>query len=234
MGAQVIHVTDDIDSNSWIIGLDPARPDYCHCQIDKDQPSALFYAYQQSLMLPVFLFDAPSILILGVGAGASLSHAALVPNASVVGVEVSSALIDLAADKLKFAHRDKVHIMDAREASAKISGSFDVIQVDVVDANAQISLYDEAFYVGIMSLLASGGWLAVNMSSQTPISKANHVAVLQKLARDHGKELYLFACGDGDLVVYLGSCSPDFMARKELIEDATDSDYSDVIDRFNG
>jgi SAM-dependent methyltransferase len=234
MSVQVIHVIDDNDSNSWIIGLDPARPDYCHCQIDKDQPSALFYSYQQALMLPVFLFDAPSILILGVGAGASLSHAALVPNASVVGVEISSALIDLAVDKLKFAHRDKVHILDAREASSKISGSFDVIQVDVVDDKAQASLYDEAFYLGVMSMLASEGWLAVNMSSQTPISKAKHVAVLQQLARDHGKDLYLFACGDCDLVVYLGSCPPDFTARKELIEDATDSDYSEVIDRFNG
>ncbi len=165
----------------------PYRSDYLRylCSVGRDgatvsqqsvmsllRPEKLVFHYERLMALSFALVPAAptapppprSVLLLGLGGGAMVRYvASQLPSWRVTVVEREAAVVDLA--RRHFHVRGPVAVADARkfvaDAAAAAGGRYDVILVDLYDADGAVTA-DAVFWTGCLALLAPGGCLAAN------------------------------------------------------------------------
>ena len=140
------------------------------------RPADLVLEYTQQMMAWRLFFEPGEqhrVAMLGLGAGSLLRHTLHHTPASVVTVEldvqVSAAcrawfgLPD--TDRSVLVHADAAQWI----ADSANTGNFDVLQVDLYDANAQGPVYDSlSFYHDCSAVLADTGMMVVNLFGDHP------------------------------------------------------------------
>ena len=200
-------------------------------------PQSVAYVDYLTSALPYHLTAEPRVLVLGVGGGTHVLQAVYHGAASIDAVELNPQIVDLVRrDFAAFAgdlygRADvRVHVAEARSFVARGSGSYDVIQVPLLDAfgasAAGLQALNESYLYTVEALgaligrLAPGGLLAITRWVDLPPRDgpklfATAVSALEGMgAEDPGARLaWIRGWKTHTLVVKNGAFSPDDAAR---------------------
>jgi spermidine synthase len=129
--------------------------------MDLLHPERLVFAYERLMFLAFALAPKPeAALLLGLGGGAMLRHLdAYLPDCLTTIVERDRAVIDLARRYFHLAR--PVVAAEAEDIAADCAGAFDVVLVDLYDAQGAVSVPRE-FWLDCVACLKPGGCLAIN------------------------------------------------------------------------
>ena len=142
--------------------------------MDLAAPDQIELTYLRSMLTPLLFVPSPQhVLLLGVGGGTLarffLNHFS---KAQIEAVELRAAVAEVAKAYFGLEVRPplRLHVMDAHhylERQVSLAREpFDLILVDVFDAEGPSSVLDEAgFFSRLSALLASRGAMAVNLWS---------------------------------------------------------------------
>jgi len=132
--------------------------------MDLLKPERLVFVYER-LMLAAFALasEAKSALLLGLGGAAMSRHlAAYLPDCAVTLVDRDPTVIDLA--KKFFHNRRDVLCADAQKIAGEAKGAFDVVLVDLYDADDDTP-FAARFWQDCRKALRPGGCLAINWAN---------------------------------------------------------------------
>lgn len=131
-------------------------------------------AYLRSMLMPLLFVPRPQrILLLGLGGG-TLARFLLrhFPEAQIDVVELRAAVVEVAKEyfRLNVGPPLALHVMDAHQyleyQTAQMIGAFDLILIDVFDAEGpSVVLDDPDFFMRLSKMMAPRGAMAVNLWS---------------------------------------------------------------------
>ncbi|MEM7254203.1 MAG: fused MFS/spermidine synthase [Pseudomonadota bacterium] len=149
-------------------------------------PERLLLPYSQSMLAPQLFIPAPQrILMLGLGAGSWLRHfAAVEPTTHLTVIENSDAIIQAARNHFHITHERSVIQRDAYDFICNHESTYDLILVDVFDADGMPEwLNDHQFLSALRARLSSGGAVSINTM---PDAKETLAAILVGLKETFG------------------------------------------------
>lgn len=129
--------------------------------MDLLHPERLVFVYERLMLLAFALVERPeTALLLGLGGGAMCRHLdAYLPDCITTVVEREHSVIDLA--RRYFHVKRPLVAAEAEEVVADGKGAFDVVLVDLYDAQGAVSVPRE-FWKDCVACLKPGGCLAIN------------------------------------------------------------------------
>jgi len=156
--------------------------------MDLLRPERLVYSYERMMLVAFALARNPAAaLLLGLGGGAMARHlAAYHPDCATTIAEREPVVHDLARRHFHLA-RD-VLIQDAKRVIASASAPFDVILVDLYDADGAVRLGRD-FWRDCARALRSGGALAINWAEFVGASRV--AAELADIKSVFGRSYFL-------------------------------------------
>jgi len=132
--------------------------------LNKDMLSESYYDY--FLMGPV-ICDTKEILILGNGAGTSMSQLSHFFDAKITGVEIDKTLTDIGKTffNLKISEKTKIIHEDARVYVNKTDGKYDNIIIDLYNGSTYVPFHlaTVEFFKSVNSILTDNGVVMVNI-----------------------------------------------------------------------
>jgi len=156
--------------------------------MDLLRPERLVYHYERMMLVAFGLARAPRrALLLGLGGGAMARHlAAYLPECTPTIVERESVVRELARRHFRF--EGKVMLRDARRVVAERSAAYDVLLVDLYDADGAARLGAQ-FWRDCAGSLAPGGALAINWAEFVGQSRVE--SELREIAQVFGRSWFL-------------------------------------------
>lgn len=135
-----------------------------------DQKSKLSFAYYDYFLIAHLLHAAKKTLILGNGAGTSMTEVLYFTESEVDGVEIDKELTSVGKtyfDLDPSNTRATIYHQDARVFLQTINTTYDIIQVDLFSGSAYVPahLATKEFFKQIKQHLRPGGIAAINMFS---------------------------------------------------------------------
>jgi spermidine synthase len=160
----VVEVVDDVDARALYFGT-PAR----QSAMSREEPHRLVLSYTRAMLSGLLFTREPrSALVLGLGGGSLprfLMHA--FPTCRLDVVERRAKVVQVAHDYFHLARspRLRIHVCDAELFLREDPGrTYDLVLVDLHDANGNASLVSEAGFVASCARrLAPRGVLAANL-----------------------------------------------------------------------
>ncbi len=132
--------------------------------LNKDMLSESYYDY--FLMGPV-ICDTKEILILGNGAGTSMSQLSHFFDAKITGVEIDKTLTGIGKTffNLKISEKTKIIHEDARVYVNKTDGKYDNIIIDLYNGSTYVPFHlaTVEFFKSVNSILTDNGVVMVNI-----------------------------------------------------------------------
>ncbi|MDD3608446.1 MAG: hypothetical protein PHI49_01690 [Halothiobacillaceae bacterium] len=161
LGAMI--VAQDRDTRTLYFGNDVAQT-----RLFLNAPDTLAFGYYRAMTAALAFMDAPRrILLYGLGGGALARHLLrLYPQCTVTAVEYRAALPEIAHDwfDLPRSSRLTIHIDDAfAHARTLESSSYDLILVDLFDAQGMSELDRDDFIAHLAHALSREGMLSANL-----------------------------------------------------------------------
>jgi spermidine synthase len=134
--------------------------------MDLLKPERLVFVYERLMLIAFALAsDAKSALLLGLGGGAMSRHlAAYLPDCAVTLVDRDPAIIELA--RKFFYNKREVLRADAREVTSAAAHAFDVVLVDLYDADDD-TIFGARFWQDCGKSLKPGGCIAINWANSS-------------------------------------------------------------------
>jgi hypothetical protein len=220
----------------WTLLVDGVEQSY----VDLGDPTHLRYSYVRRLA-SVLRLAAPvgvpvKVLHLG-GGGLTLPRLvrATRPGSSQLVVERDAELVALVTRVLPMADPVEILIGDARDAVERLSGSYDVIVVDVFDgARLPASVAGTGFAAAAAArALRPGGMLAMNLTDVPPLASSRRQVATLRVAFG---EVCLVAGGPmfrgrraGNVVLVAGRMRGDLPVRGLALAAARDAEPGRVL-----
>jgi len=132
--------------------------------MDLLKPERLVFVYERLMLIAFALAtNTASALLLGLGGAAMSRHlAAYLPDCAVTIVDRDPTIIDLA--KKYFYNKREVLRADAQEVAGEAAHAFDVVLVDLYDADDDTP-FGARFWQDCRKALRPGGCLAINWAN---------------------------------------------------------------------
>lgn len=175
--------------------------------MDLLHPQRLVFVYERLMLLAFALVEkTAAALLLGLGGGAMCRHLdAYLPGCAATVVERDAVVIDFARRYFHIAR--PVLAADAEEVVADAKGAFDVVLVDLYDAQGGVSV-EPGFWKHCVACLKPGGCLAINWAGF--LQKRAVQEQIASVAREIGPSFFITDRSRRPNMVQLTPTEPGF------------------------
>jgi len=173
------------------------------------------FEYTEFFHMPWIWLNVSNVLMIGLGGGTTQrSYQHYYPAVAIDTVEIDPMVVRVARDyfSVNESATHKIHVTDGRVFLRRTTNRYDAILVDAYTENRYGSflpqhLVTKEFFQMATNHLSTNGVLAYNVIGQIYGQRANLLGAIHRTLKTVFPEVYLFAAGDSQNVVFVAAKS---------------------------